>query len=335
MKTHSQLAQFWQTLEQRPYDYDFYALLRRIENNYDLVRPLGRNALPRHEPVRLGQLPSLAFAPAPLQAITHTQQKPQVHLASFGLFGPNGALPLHLTEHAHERLHQHRDPSFTAFANLFHHRLISLFYRAWADNQSAVSLDTPVESFSRYVGSLSQQDPAQPPSNTDPLVAPHSQLYFAGFLADSRRCASGLEQLLCDFFNVPVRIVHHIPQWITLSSGQQWRLGQLQPLGKGVILGKKIYDAQYKFRLQLGPLRLDQFTYFLPKQRGALQLQYWVQRYLGIELEWDTQLILEKKEVQGVRLGTAHSLGLSSWLGHRPNRLSDADDVIISYTTPD
>ncbi|WP_298053628.1 hypothetical protein [uncultured Paenalcaligenes sp.] len=46
----------------------------------------------------------------------------------------------------------------------------------------------------------------------------------------------------------------------------------------------------------------------------------------------DTQLILEKKEVQGVRLGTAHSLGLSSWLGHRPNRLSDADDVIISYS---
>ncbi len=59
----------------------------------------------------------------------------------FGLFGPNGPLPIHLTEYAHERQLQAKDNTFVEFCNVFHHRLLSLFYRAWAVNQKSVDFD--------------------------------------------------------------------------------------------------------------------------------------------------------------------------------------------------
>ena len=54
----------------------------------------------------------------------------EVSILSFGLFGPNGPLPVHMTEYARERIYHHQDTSLSAFADLFHHRLALLFYRA-------------------------------------------------------------------------------------------------------------------------------------------------------------------------------------------------------------
>lgn len=47
-------------------------------------------------------------------------------ILSFGLFGPNGPLPVHMTEYARERIYHHQDTSLSAFADLFHHRLALL-----------------------------------------------------------------------------------------------------------------------------------------------------------------------------------------------------------------
>ena len=51
-------------------------------------------------------------------------------------------------------------------SNIFHHRMLSLFYRAWAVNQKAADLDRPdVHDFARYIGSffgLGMADAAQP-----------------------------------------------------------------------------------------------------------------------------------------------------------------------------
>ena len=45
----------------------------------------------------------------------------------FGLLGPNGPLPLHLTEYVRERLRHHADPTFARFLDLFHHRFALFF----------------------------------------------------------------------------------------------------------------------------------------------------------------------------------------------------------------
>src|SRR3546814_11187863 len=87
---------------------------------------------------------SMAFAPSTLSAASCDDPDGirELSIYSFGLFGPNGPLHLHLTEYARGRIHHHGDDTLTAFADVFYHRMIFLFYRACGydqrDRQDAV-----------------------------------------------------------------------------------------------------------------------------------------------------------------------------------------------------
>src|SRR6185369_7881895 len=105
----------------------------------------------------LGQEPDMAFAPAPLASFEPGEKgRPgRLQVRLFGLLGPNGPLPLHFTEYARERLRHANDPTLSRFLDLFHHRLMTLFYRAWAQAQPHVSRDRPNDDrFAVYVGAL-------------------------------------------------------------------------------------------------------------------------------------------------------------------------------------
>ena len=136
---------FWRGVRETPWRYDLFQLLRRIDAQGGERYPLGRAPLPKFEPLRIGQQPSMGFAPSTVAEVRQREENGlhEVSILSFGLFGPNGPLPVHMTEYARERIHHHQDHSLSAFADLFHHRLTLLFYRAWADAQPTVSLDRP------------------------------------------------------------------------------------------------------------------------------------------------------------------------------------------------
>ena len=73
----------------------------------------------------------------------------------FGLLGPNGPLPLHITEYARERMRHAGDQTLSRFLDIFHHRFVTLFYRAWAQAQPHVNHDRPAEDrFASYVGAF-------------------------------------------------------------------------------------------------------------------------------------------------------------------------------------
>ena len=106
------------------------------EENVALVRELaslgltmtaGEAERPAAEPVRLGQDPELAFAPAPLAwfGAEPGAAKPRLQVRLFGLFGPNGPLPLHVTEFARDRLHNAADRTLCRFLDVFHHRFVA------------------------------------------------------------------------------------------------------------------------------------------------------------------------------------------------------------------
>ncbi|MBE0618104.1 MAG: type VI secretion system baseplate subunit TssG, partial [Proteobacteria bacterium] len=150
-------VEFFQALEREPYRFGFFQALRRLECAYRDKSRLGETARPAGDPVRLGQEPSLTFAPSTLASFsTGGEGRPsRLEILFLGLFGPNGPLPLHLTEYARSRLRNYDDPTFARFADLFHHRLLSLFYRAWANAQPVVQFDRPEsDRFALYVGAL-------------------------------------------------------------------------------------------------------------------------------------------------------------------------------------
>ncbi|OZI62327.1 type VI secretion system baseplate subunit TssG [Bordetella genomosp. 11] len=324
-------AGFWRRLEDSPYSHDLFNTLRWIDARAGARAPLGRDSLPRNEPVRLRQEPSLAFAPSTLAAAraAQTGQLPELSIYSFGLFGPNGPLPLHLTEHARERLHHHRDRTLSAFADIFHHRLILLFYRAWADAQSTVSLDRGEERFTRYVASLLHM--GQPSMRRRDAVTDHAKYYMAGHLLRQTRNPEGLKHILREFFRCPVRIGEFVPQWIRLEPAQRLTLGSGMGLGRDTVLGAAVRDAQHRFRIDLGPLDLASYQAFLPGGARGRQLMHWVRHYIGVEFAWDARPVLRASDVRGVRLGSPQPLGLAAWLGQRRPAQGDAGDLLIDY----
>ena len=101
---------FFAALADAPYRYDFYQTLRRMECLYADKPRWGEALRPADEPIRLGQDPDLSFAPAPLASFDRRprRRRPRLQVRLFGLLGPNGPLPLHLTEYARERLRHAR-----------------------------------------------------------------------------------------------------------------------------------------------------------------------------------------------------------------------------------
>lgn len=277
----------------------------------------------------------MAFAPSTLASVRPAQggRPPELSIYSFGLFGPNGPLPLHLTEYARERMQHHGDHTLSAFADIFHHRLILLFYRAWADAQSTVSLDRKEERFTRYVASLLHM--GVPSLLRRDTVMDHAKFYMAGHLTRQTRNPEGLKHILQTFFSIPVRIAEFVPQWIRLETSQRLTLAGSQGLGQGTILGSAVRDAQHRFRIELGPLGADDYASFLPAGRRARQLLHWVRDYIGVEFAWDVRPVLKRPEVRGVTLGASQPLGLSSWLGRRRTEQGDAADLLLDYEARD
>lgn len=312
-------ATFWSAVRLAPWRYDLFQLLRRLDAQGGERYPLGRAPQPRHEPLRIGQEPSLAFAPATLTKASERENSAlhDISIASFGLFGPNGPLPTHLTEYARERITHHQDRSLSAFADLFHHRLTLLFYRAWADAQPTVSLDrTDNQQFERYLASLIGM--GQPGQLAKGSLSDHSRFAVAGHLTRHGRDAEGLQKILSHYFNVPVTLVENVPHWLPIEARDRARLGagrRMPKLGESMFLGVAVRDVQHKIRIELGPLTLANYNRFLPRAPWAVQLRDWVRQYLGIEYVWDVRLILAAEEVKGVTLGGQARLGQSCWLG--------------------
>jgi type VI secretion system protein ImpH len=321
---------FLESLAEAPYRHDFYQALRRLECLYGDKPRWGCALRPTDEPVRLGQDPDLAFAPSPLASFQGGSdgKPPRLQVRLFGLLGPNGPLPIHITEYARERLRHSGDATLSRFLDLFHHRFLALFYRAWAQAQPNVSLDRPGEDrFATYVGAFIGTAPAAFRSRD--TVPDEARLFHAGALARHVRNVDGLAAIVQQFFRVTVRIEEFVGHWMRLGTAERTHLGGEEAgLGCGAVLGKRVWDRQHKFRIQLGPLTLAQYESFLPGSRALTQLADWVRFYCSFELEWDVRLVLAEPEVPPLRLGRGAKLGWTTWLGTRASG-TDANDLCV------
>jgi type VI secretion system protein ImpH len=248
-----------------------------------------------------------------------------------GLFGPNGALPIHLTDWARDRARNHGDSAFVRFIDVFHHRMLSLFYRAWAQAQPAVSLDRPSQDyFGRRLAALCGLGA---PSLRGRDSAPDfAKLAHAGVFGRQVRSAECLEVVLASYFRVPVRIEEFVGHWLRIAPEQHTRLGAREGfarLGEDAVLGERTWHAQSRFRVVLGPLSFREYERFLPRGPSARALHDLVKLYVGIEHSWEVKLVLKKQEVPLAWLGNSVWVGWSSWLGAR---LTDKDAADYSNT---
>jgi type VI secretion system protein ImpH len=315
-----------------PWSWSFYQAIRRLEALYRDRPRLGRSSRPAQDVIRLAQIPTVEFAPATLAGWDPAKDGNPARLLVhfFGLFGPDGPLPLHLTEYARDRTRNYRDTSFQHFADVFHHRAMSLFYRAWANSRPTVSFDRPEDDrFALYVGALiglgmdALHDRDAMPDLT--------KLHFAGHLACQTRHAEGLSSILSAFFDVPVRIECFVGTWLAVPDADQTRLGmspRTAALGRTALLGGHVWSLQHKFRVVIGPVDLVDYRRLLPGGLSFHRLIPIVRNYVGDTLIWDVNLILQREHVPSIRLGREGHLGWTTWLMPR-NASVDAADLFL------
>lgn len=308
----------YRALERAPWAHDFYQTLRRVEALHPELPRLGEAGRPADEPVRLGQQADLSFAPANLDAVKPGPSgRPRLQVRFLGVWGPQGALPIHLTEFARERELNHGDATLVRFADLFHHRLLLLFYRAWRRAQPTASRDHPDrDRFGTYVGALFGQGAPAWFGRTE--LTDETKRHFAGHLGRSVRNADGLADILSDDFGVPVAVETFALRWMDLPISQRSMLGRGDgsTLGAGAVLGRRVPDAQHHYAVHFGPLTLEDYERMLPSGSWHQRLREWIREYSSEEFGVLGTFSVHAAQVPRAVLGAGVRLGWTTWLGH-------------------
>ncbi|HEX4128836.1 MAG TPA: type VI secretion system baseplate subunit TssG [Pirellulales bacterium] len=350
-----------------PYRFDFFQAVRVLARIFPRRQPVGHDGAASDEIVRFRSYMSLAFPPSEIHDMlppVEPDGPPRMVVAFMGLTGPSAVLPRHYTELLLERARQ-KDRTLYDFLDLFHHRLVSLFYRAWEkcrfwagferveleaeawrsggeDRYRAFVVDErPRRDLMSQVllelgglGSPATRYRARVRNRLAPRTALDDETFrfYAGLLAQQHRSAAGLEGMLNDYFEAPAAVEQFRGQWLQLEAENQSslvRLGNIC-LGRNVVIGERFWDVQGKFRLRLGPLGYQTFRDFLPPGTAFRPLSHLARLYSGASFDVDVQLVLRAEEVPSCQLGNADggsNLGWDTWIRTGPMTHDAADAV--------
>jgi len=329
----SQVDDLVQQFEADPTSFGFYQALRMLEAAMPDSPGFGRSRRARQDPVRLGQQPYLNFAPSTLRAVEkgNAHRPARVYQYFHGVFGPNGPLPIHLTEYAMERQLSWHDETLVRFCDVFHHRLISLFYRIWADAQPVVCEDRPGENhFDKYVGALAGV--GMPGLDGHDYMPDEARRFHAGHLARQKHDAEGLLGILTQQLDMPVAIEEFQPEWLEFPEESRLYLGRSRDsgcLGVNAVIGEKSYERQFRFAIVFGPLSHEQYEKLLPDRPSARRMTAIVNSYVGHELSWEYRMYIPDMEKPVTQLAKYGELGYSTWL-HGQNSRDDGIDFFHS-----
>jgi type VI secretion system protein ImpH len=344
-------AHLSERLQREPYRFDFFQAVRllerlaRDEGNRLPSRPVGADHPPEQECVHFRALPSLSFPTAPVTQI-RSQTAAEMAVSFLGLTGVSGVLPPHYTALILRRLRS-KDSSLRDWLDVFNHRLVSLFYRAWEKyrlpfayerarlDQSGREPEKVTQALYSLIGRATAGQRGRQ-SIPDEVF-----LFYGGHFAHHPRSAAALEQLLTDYFATPVCVLQLQGHWLYLERDDQARLpsreyprGRNTRLGEDVVIGERVWGVQNKFRLRVGSLTYRQFLQFLPQMGKRLRLLCQMARaYVGLELTFDVQLVLRVDETPQLRLGAGGEerpyLGWNTWV-RSTAFVRDAEEAIFA-----
>ncbi|RWF57423.1 MAG: type VI secretion system baseplate subunit TssG [Mesorhizobium sp.] len=318
--------------------FDFFELLRRLERRGGLF---GYSGHADREPARLGQHVRLSFSAKDVVAFREASDETpgkhrtpaRVTVANLGLMGPEGPMPLHLTRWVLDRLSQRwftgadarqtSDTTFVDFVNILQHRMIALYYRAWADAHPAVQVERAVGG--RVRAMLEAMAGIGLPGTDNPDLDA-VKLRQAASLASQVDGPERLTLFLAEAFKVPVQIKEFVATWMTIPASLQTRLAQAYAvLGRGATIGPRVFSRQSRIELRVGPLGYEEFKTFLPGGQRLQMFKQAVRDMVGESLDVDLRIVLAREAVPQPRIG-AVQLGRTSWLA-RPAERGDADDM--------
>ena len=351
-------------------DFDFFQAVRVLQKLRPESVPVGRGGPPNVEIVRFRAHVSTSFPPSAIYDVAKpggSTTVPVMTIAFFGVTGPSGVLPRHYTELLLKIARESKGKEKYALRDwydLFNHRLISLFYRAWEKYRFFVSYERgdykklDPDPFTRSLRALIGLEAptlrdrlhlverdldvyGDEPPRVLAKIDDINLLFYAGLLSNRTRNASGLRAILADFFGLAVEIKQFQGQWLLLEKSNQSSIGDLDgnnQLGVNLVAGEKVWDVQGKIRVRIGPLSRERFLDFVPntsdvhRHNDYFRVVQLIRLYLGPTIDFDLQVILKAKDVPDCELTDDPTrgplLGWNTWIksGDFPQ---DAEDAVF------
>ena len=323
-------------LFEESYEFDFFQAVRLLERIYSGRQAVGRGADPADEAMRFRSRLSLSFPPSEVHEITPaTDGRPaEVTVSFMGFTGPLGVLPRHYTELLLERVRA-KDATFQGFLDLFNHRFVSLFYRAWEKHHFPVGYERSElrreghDPFTRGLLALVGMGTGGLLDRID--VHQKAIVFYGGLLGRHARSASALRGIVRGYFEVPVDVSQFSGEWLPIPETSVTRLGAANSaLGVDAVVGSRFWDPNAKFTVEIGPVGFEEFGSFLPSGDAFGPLAQITRFFAGEELDFDVRLTLKAAEVPACKLGgPASRLGWSTWLKTK-EFTDDASDAVFA-----
>ena len=323
---------------EEPYRFEFFQAVRLLERIHPELKPVGRDALPNQEVIRIRSRMALDFPASEIYEITETvdeqtdETKREMVINFMGLTGPSGVLPVHYTELLVDRA-RYRDTAMWSFLDIYTHRAASLFYRAWEKYRFPVQYERGNDRFTEYLFDFTGLGTGGLRGRQG--VEDETLLPYAGLIAQKPHSSVALEQIIADYFQIDAQVEQFFGQWLELDDESITRIGAANnKLGFTAIAGTRVWDQQSKFRLRLGALSFQKFQAFLPNGTAFEPLRSIVQLFAGQELDFDVRLVLHSRQVPSCILTTRAMrrpmLGWSSWL--KTAQMDSDDEQVILQT---
>jgi type VI secretion system protein ImpH len=328
-------------LDERPFEFNFFQAVRLLRRIYPHRKPVGHDSIPGDEVARFAGDHTLTFPPSDIRDIkTSKTGQPRMTVSFMGLTGREGVLPFHYTDFVIERRLSVRDTTAADFFDLFLHRLVSLFYRAWEKHSIAAGYEDTLRNGT---------DAGLPPYIFDLVgmgtayLREHAHeidddvlIYYSGLFAQHPHSPAALESMLSDYFQVPVVVESFRGHWFELDPAEYTEMSEdavRNVLGEGAVAGDAVWNPQARIRLHVGPLTWKQFRAFLPGGSALPKIIALTRFFIDWSVDFDLKLILRKRDVPELILFDAAPkppmLGLCTWLKTSEFE-EDAADVVLS-----
>ena len=324
-----------QELFDEPYRFEFFQAVRLLEKIFPERKPVGIDAFPNQELVRFRSRIALDFPASEIHEFRASEDPltgeslDEMVVNFMGVVGVSGVLPTRYSEFLLDRV-RHRDTAMWYFLDMFTHRSVSMFFRAWSKYRFPIAYERGDDDFTAYLFDIIGLGTRGLHGHMG--ITDQSLLPYSGLIAQKPHSRNAVENLLSDYFGVSVTVKQFFGQWLPLDAADRTKLGVANSgLGTSAIIGARVWDQQSKFRVRLGPLMLKHFQGFLPNGSAYTALNSIIKFMAGKEFDFDVHLCLAAKQVPGLILTTRAvrkpMLGWTSWLKTKP--FEDDDDQVV------